>query len=143
MTSLTRLASSPLAVPVDASTAYTATGTGEPWPGTMTVQTTLHLTLTLTPLGGEDLSIEPGRGIGGVHLGDTLDAVRRLYPHLAIVRRVDGGKGHALLADRGARRVARLRVAGDRQDTRSRWLEATRLGNSSRGRDDLCDVRAA
>jgi hypothetical protein len=93
---LTRLAAGPVAVPVDADTTYTATGSGEPWAGTMTVHVTLHLTLTLTPLGGEDLSIEPGRGIGGVRLGDTLDTLRRLYPHAAIVRRLDGRPGRTL-----------------------------------------------
>jgi hypothetical protein len=114
VTSLTRLASGPLAVPIDASTTYTAIGTGEPWLGTMTVQTTLHLTLTLTPLGGEDNSIEPGRGIGGVHLGDSLDTVRRLYPHLAIVRRVDGGKGHPLwlIGVRGGSRAGLQAIVG-------------------------------
>jgi hypothetical protein len=93
---LTRLAAGPIAVPVDADTTYTATGTGEPWTGTMTVHVTLHLTVTLTPLGGEDLSLEPGRGIGGVHLGDTLDTLRRLYPHAAIVRRLGTHPGRAL-----------------------------------------------
>ena len=93
---LTRLATAPIAVPLDATATYTATGGGTPWLGTMTVQATLHLTLTLTPLGGEDNSIEPGHGIGGVHLGDTLDSVRELYPHLVVVRRLDGGKGRAL-----------------------------------------------
>lgn len=93
---LTRLAAGPISVPVDLDTTYSATGTSEPWAGTMTLHTTLHLTVTLTPLGGEDLSIEPGRGIGGVHLGDTLDAVRRLYPHAAIVRKLATQPGRTL-----------------------------------------------
>ncbi len=93
---LTKLASGVLTVPIDADTTFTGAGGGTPWAGTMTLHVVLHLTLTLTPLGGEDNSIEPGLGIGGVHLGDSLDTVRRLYPHLAIVRRLGGGSGHAL-----------------------------------------------
>ena len=60
------------------------------------MHSTLRLTLTLTPLGREDLSIEPGRGIGGVHLGDTLDALRRLYPHAASVRKLASRPGRTL-----------------------------------------------
>ncbi len=85
-----------LTVPIDADTTYTATGTSEPWAGTMTLHVTLHLEVALTPLGGEDNSIEPGRGIGGVHLGDTLDAVRRLYPHVSVIRSLAGRPGRSL-----------------------------------------------
>jgi hypothetical protein len=114
VTSLTDLASGPITVPIDASTTYTANGTGEPWLGAMTVLVTLHLTITLTPAGGEDDSIEPGRGIGGVHLGDSLDMVRRLYPHLAIVRRLGSSKGHALwlIGVRGGSRTGLQAIVG-------------------------------
>jgi hypothetical protein len=103
-----------LTVPIDAETTYTATGTGEPWTGTMTLHVVLHLTLQLTPLGGEDNSIEPGLGIGGVHLGDTLDTVRRLYPKLAVVRRLDPGSGRALwlIGVRGGMRGGLQAIAG-------------------------------
>ncbi len=111
---LTRLASGPVTVPLDATATYTATGGGTPWLGTMTVQTTLHVTLTLTPLGGEDNSIDPGRGIGGVHLGDSLDTVRLLYPHAQVVRRLDGGTGHALwlIGVRGGARTGLQAIVG-------------------------------
>jgi hypothetical protein len=114
VTSLTKLAHGAITVPIEASATYNANGTGEPWLGAMSVQTTLHVTLTLTPLGGEDNSIEPGRGIGGVHLGDSLDTVRLLYPKLAIVRRVDGGKGHALwlIGVRGGYRTGLQAIVG-------------------------------
>ena len=88
-------------VPIDADTTYTGTGGGTPWAGTMTLHVVLHLKLTLTPLGGEDNSLEPGLGIGGVHLGASLDSVRRLYPHLVVVRRLEGGRALWLIGVRG------------------------------------------
>lgn len=88
-------------LPIDADTTYTGTGGGTPWTGTMTLHVVLHLKLTLTPLGGEDNSLEPGLGIGGVHLGDALDAVRLLYPQLVVVRRLEGGRALWLIGVRG------------------------------------------
>jgi hypothetical protein len=86
--SLDRLPAGVLEIPLDATATRTGTGTGEPWAGTMTVQEVVHVVATLTPTGAEDFSIEPGRGIGGVHLGDSLDAVRRMYPGADAGRRI-------------------------------------------------------
>jgi hypothetical protein len=87
-----------LEIPLDATATRTGTGTGEPWAGTMTVQEVVHAVATLTPTGAEDFSIEPGRGIGGVHLGDSLEAVRRMYPGADAGRRIRSRAGTTLWA---------------------------------------------